>query len=71
MTTTPLESVVRPFQSPQNTPTQIYLETGATPNVPIRLEIGRGSGGKIGKLTVDYLETLYMDAAVVEVATET
>jgi hypothetical protein len=65
-----LEDVVRPFQLPNNAPSQLYQpQTGQTSQQPVLITAGIGSGvGSIRSFTSTYHSeiTFYMDQAAVE-----
>jgi hypothetical protein len=62
-----LEQIIRPFQLPDVTlPRQQSLVTsGGTPS-PVRLEIGKGGGGKTVSGSASVTQTFYMDKKVKE-----
>jgi hypothetical protein len=55
-----IEAIVRPFQTPDVSPSTAYFTPGKAGPVPVLLQFGRGGGGKIlnGSFTFD--ESYYM-----------
>ena len=57
-----LESIIRPFQTNDITPSQTYYVPGQIGVAPIYLRIGRGGSGKVLTGNYSYDETFYIEA---------
>lgn len=58
-----LESIIRPYQTPNVAPAQRYVSTGQKPADPVLIQIGRSGQGKVFQGHSSSKETFYMDAA--------
>ncbi|UWU73040.1 hypothetical protein N2603_23335 [Bradyrhizobium huanghuaihaiense] len=55
-----LESIVRPFQTPDNAPAKPFFTAGRAAPQNIILQFGRGGGGKVLNGSSSYTATFYM-----------
>jgi hypothetical protein len=61
-----IESIVRPFQTPSVAPARPFYTAGKATPQPVRLQFGRGGGGRTFNGSEDYSASYYMTQYVNE-----
>jgi len=55
-----IEAIVRPFETPDSAPARPYFTAGKAAPQPVRLQFGRGGGGKVFNGSASYSASFYM-----------
>jgi hypothetical protein len=63
-----IESIVRPFQTPNPAPARPFFIAGKAGVPPVIMQFGRGGGGKVLNGSFSYSATFYMTQYVNEKA---